>query len=94
MKKRTKKVVIATSASIAGMVLTAACGYGPPPSYEDVDTYSTYEESVAAEAPSVENATDETSEPTEHFDELPEDVQEMMHDFERGPVAYGPPPSK
>ena len=30
MKKLTKKVVIATSAGLASMILNAACGYGPP----------------------------------------------------------------
>ena len=49
MKKKTKKVVIATSVSVASMVLNAACAYGPPQYYEDADTYSSYESSVADE---------------------------------------------
>ena len=30
MKKMNKKVVIATTVSVASMLLSAACGYGPP----------------------------------------------------------------
>ena len=42
MKKMNKKVVIATTLSLASMVLTAACGYGPA-TYEPYDDGSSYE---------------------------------------------------
>ena len=65
MKKKTKKVVIATSVSVASMVLNAACAYGPPQHYEDADIYSSYESSVADEGSSIGNANADTSEAPE-----------------------------
>ena len=95
MKKRTKKVVIATSVSVASMVLNAACGYGPPAHYEDADTYSSYESSVADEGSSIDNANADTSEAPESA-EPTDDAQDKNPDidFEKGPVVYGPPKVK
>ena len=42
MKKMNKKVVIATTVSVASMLLNAACGYGPPVQEAvDPSSYST-----------------------------------------------------
>jgi hypothetical protein len=46
MKKMNKKVVIATSVSVASMLLNAACGYGPPVEVEEEYSNSNYEISV------------------------------------------------
>lgn len=45
MKKMQKKVVIATSVSVASMLLNAACGYGPPvePAVDYNNSNSSYE---------------------------------------------------
>lgn len=95
MKKKTKKVVIATSVSVASMVLNAACAYGPPQHYEDADTYSSYESSVVDEESSIDNATADTSEAPESA-EPTDDAQDKNPDidFEKGPVVYGPPKAK
>ena len=88
MKKKTKKVVIATSVSVASMVLNAACAYGPPQHYEDAETYSSYESSI-------DNANADTSEASESA-EPTDDAQDKNPDidFEKGPVVYGPPKVK
>lgn len=95
MKKKTKKVVIATSVSVASMVLNAACAYGPPQHYEDADTYSSYESSVADEESSIDNATADTSEAPESAEQT-DDAQDKNRDidFEDGVVVYGPPKAK
>lgn len=46
MKKMTKKVVIATSAGLASMILNAACGYGPPVEDQYIEPDSSYEMST------------------------------------------------
>ena len=96
MKKRTKRVVIATSASIAGMVLSTACGYGPPVgepveqgNFETSSSYeSTYESSYES------SNTDATSEDASSEDVSLDDAEiERIKDIESTPTVYGPPVS-
>ena len=65
MKKLTKKVVIATSAGLASMILNAACGYGPPVDYEAPNsTYgiSSSEASTSDSTAPEDNSSEATSE--------------------------------
>ena len=93
MKKRTKRVVIATSASIAGMVLSTACGYGPPVgepveqgNFETSSSYeSTYESSYES------SNTDATSEDASSVDvSLDEAEKEQYESIIVTPTVYGP----
>lgn len=83
MKKMNKKVVIATTLSVASMVLTAACGYGPA-TYEPVEEESTYEAT----------ATDDTDKETEKPNANDESSLDYTSDDYPEPEpedVYGPP---
>jgi hypothetical protein len=65
MKKLTKKVVIATSAGLASMILNAACGYGPPVEYEPnggATTEPVIEDNAVNEATDQASSTEAVSE--------------------------------
>jgi hypothetical protein len=60
MKKMTKKVVIATTAGLASMILNAACGYGPPVEEQYVEP-STYGTSATEDASSEASSAEDTN---------------------------------
>lgn len=91
MKKMKKKVVIATTASVATMILTAACGYGPGPAASETTYDDTYTENVTKDASTdssdaqeandnAQDATDDTQENADDAQENTDDVRDETQD--------------
>lgn len=83
MKKMNKKVVVATTVSIASMLLNAACGYGPP--VDEVVEYQNSNEITTQESTDTDKDSGKDSQ-LDSFDYNQDDYPEPEPED-----VYGPP---